>query len=296
VVGVPSYYTILYAGKQERDIAEDFSSIQGNHVILGIPEDDEIIWLECTSQDKPFGYMGDFTDERDVLIVTPEGGKIVRTKEYTFEENIQENSGTITLDAKGGISSNFQVISKGLQYDPKYSLEKETYSDLKTAYKKRWSYINGIQIEDVKLENDKIDIVFTEKLSILTPNYTSAAGDDWLFCANVFNQSQYIPPRINNRKQDLFIATGFKDIDHFILQLPIGCTFKTLPKNELIENKFGSYSITFKEIAKDKIEYSRSLIIKKGNHPANEYDNYRSFRRKIAKLDKTKILLTPNNL
>jgi hypothetical protein len=197
--------------------------------------------------------MGNFTDDRDALIITPEGGKIVRTKKYSFEENLQENSGTITLDDEGGISSNFQVISKGLQYDPKYLLEKETYSDLKTAYKQRWSYINGINVEDAKLENDKINVVLTEKLRVMASNYATSVGDDWLFCVNVFNQSQYIPPRINDRKQDLFIPSGYTDVDRFMLQLPENRSFETLPTNKLIENKFGSYSITFKEITKDKI-------------------------------------------
>ena len=70
-VGVPSYYTILYGDTNERNIDSDFTSLQGNHMILAIPDGEEITWLECTSQDAPFGFIGDFTDDRDVLIITP---------------------------------------------------------------------------------------------------------------------------------------------------------------------------------------------------------------------------------
>jgi transglutaminase-like putative cysteine protease len=293
---IDSYYTVVWSGPEGENFEKEFASMQGDHIILNVPYEGEDIWLECTSQDIPFGFLGNFTDDRDVLVITPEGGKIEHTKEYTFEENLQEISGTITLNSEGGISSNFQVVSSGLQYDQKYRLEKDTYGDLKMAYKKRWSYINGIQIEDAKLENDKIKVVLTEKLTVKVPNYSTIVGKDWLFCANVFNQSQDIPPRINNRKQNLFIARGYKDVDRFILQLPEGCIFESLPKNKIIENKFGSYSITFREIEKDKIEYTRNLIIKKGNYPPEDYDNYRSFSRKIGKFDKTKILLTPKNI
>lgn len=295
-VGVPSYYTVLYSGDGKRNITKDFSSLQGDHVILGIPEGEEIIWLECTSQDTPFGFGGDFSDDRDVLIITPEGGKIVHTKVYSAEESLQETIGTIALDANGGIKAGFQQASLGLQYDNKYHYENKTSKEQIRSYKKRWSYITGLEIEDVGIENNKIDIVFTEKLKVYAPKYTTIIGDDLLFCANVFNQSQYIPPRITNRKQQLNISMAYKDVDRFEIEIPEGYLVESLPENKLIENKFGTYSIGFKEIAENKIEYTRTLVINKGVFPPEEYAAYRSFRKKIAKHDKTKMLITPKTI
>lgn len=56
VVGVPSYYTIIYGDRQRRDLHQDFVSMQGNHAILAVPVKDQIYWLECTSQVHPFGF------------------------------------------------------------------------------------------------------------------------------------------------------------------------------------------------------------------------------------------------
>ena len=36
------------------NIESDFVSMQGNHMILSIPNGDNYIWLECTSQDDSF--------------------------------------------------------------------------------------------------------------------------------------------------------------------------------------------------------------------------------------------------
>ncbi|RMA57200.1 DUF3857 domain-containing protein [Ulvibacter antarcticus] len=295
VVGVPSYYTILYTGEQEMDITKDFSSIQGDHAILGIPEGDDIIWLECTSQDTPFGFGGNHIDDRDVLIITPEGGKIVHTKKYEAAESLQENSGNISLNTDGSINATIKVVSKGLQYEDKYSLEKETVDELDVSYKRRWSYVNGLNIENTTIVNDRTNIVFTEEVKVKATNYATSMGDDLLFCPNVFNQNQYIPPRISNRKQELFISESYMDVDIFEIKFPQNYAVDSLPEAIVLENEFGSYRISFEIVSENLIKYSRTVIINKGTFPPEAYNTYRSFRRKIAKADKTKVLLTPKN-
>ena len=52
-IGIPSYYTVLYADETEKDFDKNFSKLEGNHAILGVPNGDEITWLECTSQSVP---------------------------------------------------------------------------------------------------------------------------------------------------------------------------------------------------------------------------------------------------
>ena len=58
-VGIESYYTLAKAGEYQY-MQADFPSQQFNHVILCVPDNQEMIWLECTSQTKPFNYLGKF--------------------------------------------------------------------------------------------------------------------------------------------------------------------------------------------------------------------------------------------
>ena len=85
--GIASNYAVVYGGEETESIDKDLVSMQGNHVILNIPHPGEDVWLECTSQTHPFNYLGDFTDNRDVLLVKPSGGEIVTTKKYKTSEN-----------------------------------------------------------------------------------------------------------------------------------------------------------------------------------------------------------------
>lgn len=293
-VGVPSYYTVIYGDTSERDITSDFTSLQGNHIILGIPNNEEITWLECTDQDKPYGYMGDFTDDRDVLIITPEGGKIAHTKIYETEESTQFTTAKVKVDAKGDVTAAFESISKGLQYDNKYLLPKKKQDDVDEYYKNRWSYINGFSLNNFEFNNDRENIVFTEKASVSIPNYANPVGNDFLFCVNIFNQSQHIPPRIENRKQNLYLGRGYVDIDTLEVEIPENFSIDVLPESTVLETKFGKYQIGFSKTPENKLVYSRKLLINKGEYPPSEYENYRDFLRSIARLDKTKILLKQN--
>ena len=90
---MPSYYTELYGDRDKIDIESDFFSVQGNHVILCVPNKDKYVFLECTSQTDPFGYQANFTDDRNVVVIKPEGGEIIRTKIYENKDNSQISKG-----------------------------------------------------------------------------------------------------------------------------------------------------------------------------------------------------------
>lgn len=293
-VGVPSYYTILYGDRSKWDIMEDFASIQGNHVILGVPDGDEITWLECTSQDAPYGYIGSFTDDRNVLILTPEGGKIVRTKIYEAAESTQKNIVTVKVSPDGSVAANFSSVSRGIQYENKYLLPKKKAEEVDSYYKNRWSHINGFSIADISFNDDKEGIAFTETMKIHIPSYANAVGSDYLFSPNIFNQNSYIPPRVLDRNQKLYIGHSYVDVDTAEIEIPENFIIEAIPEPTVLETQFGKYEIDFTKTAENKLQYTRKIQIEKGEYPPSEYDNYRDFLRTIARLDKTKILLKQN--
>lgn len=294
VVNVPSYYTILYGDRKKLNIQSEFVSMQGNHVILSIPNGDNYTWLECTSQDDPFGYQGIFTDDREVLVIKPEGGEIVRTKLYEDKGNTQISKGSYSLTTNGDFSGKITIVSGGSQYSQKASIENLQPTEKEAHYKDYWGHINNLKINKISFSNDKDKINLTENLAVEAVKYGSLTSNKLIFAVNAFNKTSAYVKRIRNRKNSLEIQRGFFDEDEINVILPIGFSVEYMPANYELTSKFGTYKTEIIKIDSSNLVYKRTLFIKKGLFSNKEYDEYRLFIEQISKNDNAKIILTSN--
>ncbi|WP_299098951.1 DUF3857 domain-containing protein [uncultured Winogradskyella sp.] len=290
-VDVPSYYTVVYGGRSLRDIDSKFSSVEGNHVILCVPNEDENIFLECTSQTNPFGFTAGFTDDRDVLLVKPEGGEIVHTKIYNADDSVQNTTANVIMDASGSFTADVNIVTTGFQYDIHQGIENNTERDQHLHYKDYWDNINNLTIDNINISNDKDAIVYKEAVKMSSSNYASKSGTRLIFQPNLFNKVTDIPPRYTERKLEFKIDRAFKDTDEFIIQLPEGLKVEAMTDAKEITTKFGSYSFKIEVLEGNKLKYTRQYMLLKGNYPKEEYKAFRSFRKQIVKYDKSKVVL-----
>lgn len=292
VVGVPSYYTIVHAGRNKRDVTKDFTAMQGNHAILSIPIEDDLIWLECTNQQIPFGFSGDFTDDRDVLVVTPEGGKIVHTKKYDYASNVLKTTADFTLTADGKISGSVLLSSSGLMYDQRYYMEQLSNDNQVSAYKRQWKHLPNLHIENHTLDNDKRNITLQEEVTLVADNYATTAGNDLLLKVNVLNRWEDIPQREKNRKYDIEIPRGQTEISTSTIHLPENFEIASLPDTINFSSKFGSYTATIEKVDAQTLSYKRQFEFKEGNYSKDEYTTLRNFLKKVSRSDNKKIALS----
>jgi hypothetical protein len=294
VVGVPSYYTELYGDSNIRDIEADFFSIQGNHAILCIPNGPENIFLECTSQTDPFGFQANFTDDRDVVVMKPDGGHIIHTKKYQDKDNSQISKGSYSIDTNGGLSGDLNINSTGSQYHQKANLKTMQPDDRDAHYKKYWSALNSLKVEKVSFINDKESVRFEEYVKLNVANYGSKVAEKIIFVVNAFNPTSGNVKRIRNRKNPFEIQRGYYDVDEIEIKLPTDFKIENLPVDFEINSKFGEYKTQFIKNDANSVSYKRALWIKKGLYTNKEYDEYRLFIEQISRNDNAKIILTPN--
>lgn len=291
-VDVKSHYSIVWAGNAKKNVSKDFSSMQGNHVILNIPNNGNDIWLECTSQTIPFGFLGDFTDDRNVLVITTEGGIIKRTPAYINKDNLQLTKAKIELLSDGNVSAQIERKSYGTQYNGKYHTENYTQKELNKYYKSTvWDYNNNLEINNIKQINNKKKVEFTEKIDIKIEKFATLRDSSYLFKLNIFNRITGIPKRYRNRQRPLEIERGFTDKDEFIFSLPQGYTLTSLPEGKKMANKFGVYSLSLEKIDDTTFKYKREFSLIKGIHSKEDYKAYRNFRKTVVKYDNLRIEL-----
>jgi transglutaminase-like putative cysteine protease len=291
-VDVPSYNTILYGDPRKRNIEPDFVSMQGNHMILAVPTKDSYVFLECTSQVDPFGYQGTFTDDRNVLVVKPDGGEIVRTKIYEDTGNLQTSKGFYSIAENGDLSGKIGIVSEGSQYNQKFRNDKLSPTEMDAFYKDYWSTINNLKIKKITFKNDADKICFTENAEITAANYGNVSADKMMFAVNVYNPLTQSVKRIRNRKTPMEIQRGSVDVDEIEIALPTNFTIEFLPTNVEIKGKFGEYKTEFIKTDNNNIVYKRKFFLKKGLYTNTEYDEFRLFMEQISRNDNAKIILT----
>lgn len=293
-VGINSYYTIVKAGANELPILKDFPSTQFNHVFLCVPlpSEKDTIWLECTSQTQAFGYIGDFTGNRDVLLVTPEGGKLVHTPVYDKSSNQEIRNATVDLNSSGAakaqILSQYQALEEGNRgFVVEYGPEDQ----------KKWLYdrikIPSFQINDFSMSRIKDRIPKTiEKLNLSIPKCASISGTRLFLTANLMNRWTYIPKTVENRRSDVVLDPSYDglEIDTIVYNLPEGYQTEYIPETIQIEDQFGKYSAHF-FMEGNQFTYIRRFEMNAGRYPRESYKDLIKFFKAIAKADKSKLVL-----
>lgn len=290
-VGVQSYYAIIYGDRDIRNIDRSFSSVQGNHAVLCVEDNSDYVWLECTSQTTPFGYNANFTDDRDALIITPEGGKIVHTTIYNTEDNLLDTKASVTLSETGDVAATIVLKSYGTQFGYHYGIQGQTVKEQKLHYKDYWSYINGLKLNAMEYTNDKDSIVFTEKITLNAERYASKSGSRLLLQPNFFNRRETSPQRYQERKIPFEMERGYTDVDSYEIALPENFEVEALMDDVTIKNKFGEYAVSISQNPQHKLVYNRRFIINKGTYQKEDYESFREFILEVVKNDQAKIVL-----
>ena len=290
--GIESYYTVVFSDKNKKNLDKSFASLQGNHVFLNVPVNEETVWLECPSQTAPFGFLGSSTDDRDVLVVKPTGGEIVHTPVYDETQNTYVATATISLKSNNSMIASFESVSKGIQYDYQSYKENLNSDRLEEQYMRTWRYLNGLKINDKKLSLDKENVVFNEKINLSVSNYTTKAGDKLFVPLNPLNRLIEVPTKYADRRLPFETERSFLDTDTYEFIVPDTYIIEYLPERYELSSEFGTYEIEIKKPVEGKIKYTRKLMLKEGVFPKEKYASYRAFIKKIVKKDKSKFVLT----
>jgi transglutaminase-like putative cysteine protease len=289
-VGIKSYYATVMAGWDATAVVTDFPSHQANHAIVAVPNGKDTLWLECTSQTNPFGYMGRFTGNRKAMLVTENGGKLVNTPRYTAENNLQVTSADVYLDLAGDGKAKVNTAYHGLQYE-NGSLDNSVRS---AEDQKKWiqnnTHIPSFDLNGFEMKESRNKIPSVEvSLDLTLRKMATVSGKRIFMTPNLLNKNTYIPPKLEGRKTKVTRSMAYTDLDTIRYHLPDGIYPEFLPEPVKLKNRFGEYEASFK-VDQNSLIYIRRIRMNEGVFPAETYTELQEFYKSVSKADATKIV------
>jgi len=290
VAGITSYATLVKSGSNKQDILADFPSDQFDHVILCVPQEKDTIWLECTNQSIPFGFLGSFTDNRHVLIITPKGGALAKTPYYPGNINSLNRKITIDLDTNSNASVKINALYRGLQYERVREMESMSVKDMKTAFSENIASPSAT-IQKISYTFNKTQIPEShEMVEMSIRSYASLTGNRLFLPVNLFGSKNGNISESSGRKTPVYFRHSTIDSDTIEIHIPSWYKVESLPANTEVSSQFGHYHLS--SLQKDNvITFYRNYERKEGRYPPESFTELTNYLQKIARADKSNAVL-----
>lgn len=289
--GVKAYYTLVYAGDNPAELDPDFPDNTFNHVILTVPTaSGDTLWLECTSQVCPLGYMGAFTGNRKALAIDQDKGHVIHIPALPADVNVHSDSVQIQLDADGKTAQiHWHSGFSGMAIEDDHFFAAVYHADPQD--RKKWIE-NNFPIKGGRVESFAIQMD-TAFATIPRGQVDIRASSAQLF--QVTAKRLYIQPNFfqpwetvlsagSARISPVFRRFGHTWVADMAMALPEGWGAESLPASVTESTPWGTFSriISF---TGGTLHYRRSITLQAGTFPAATYNELVVFFKKMKKWD-----------
>lgn len=291
-VNIPSNYAIIRAGYNEEPADMAFPNNTFNHAILCIPFKNDTTWLECTSNTTAFGKLGPFTENRNALLITDEGGKLVNTPKSSWKDNLFNSQVHLILDADGGAKAQIKISSTG-QYRSMFVDRLPNYKvDEQKQYLLKELNIKQPSIFDFKPADDKSDI----KEVTIDMEYDKfcdiATGDKQFYRPQAFMLWDVTLPAEEKRKTNYYFTTPVAKSCTTTIDLPAGFEVETLPTDQNLKFSYGTYEVKYAyDATKNQVTSNARFTLTNQVIPAAKYTEMQVYMDAVAKAQNKKLVI-----
>jgi hypothetical protein len=276
-LNIKSYSAWINAGSERMPVDPDFPYDGFNHQILCVPMDKDTVWLECTSSTSDFAHLGNFTENRNALILTENGGVLVPTPKSKSYENKFLVTTTIKLNENGSGNTEGIITTMG-----EYKYEQLALSQEKTDLQKQY-FINYLGFPNP----DGFELSFGEKG--IKPFKTNIKLDVEKINDFIAGSKMFLRPRIykiwssklpsaENRTENFLFAYPFEKTDTTVYVLPAGYKVDALPPTKELKTEFTSFTTkSWFDEAQRSVYTTVHIILKQHVIPAAKYAEVKKF-------------------
>jgi hypothetical protein len=308
-IGVESYYVVIHTDRG-MVLPEFASPVSFNHVILAIrlPQDTpaqnlyavidhaklgKLLFFDPTNPYTPLGYIPSYLQDNYGLLVTPDGGDLLKLPLSPPATNRLLRSAKLTLSASGTLSGDVQEIRWGAPA----AVERAQFLSATVAERPKLienflnSFLTGWTLTKSTVGNlEKYDEALTMDYRFMAENYAKFAGNLLVLRPRVLGAKESSLLEIKPRKYSFAFDEATLQNDDFEIALPPGYVVDDVPAPVKTDYDFGNYSSEV-IVSGNTLHYKRKYEIKDVIVPVQRLDELKKFFRQIASDERSSAVL-----
>jgi len=313
-VGVESYYLDI---NTERGVITPATPATRwfDHVILAIklpegindpsltmiyahPKLGKLLIFDPTDEFTPFGHLSGELQASYALLVTPDGGELIKVPQLSASLNGITRRASVVLDVQGNLTGTFNESRVG-----DAAVEERARMKFVSADKERLKVIEGIlagSLANFAVTQASISSLqdthkpFQMDYSIAVQRYAKPAGELLLVRPRLIGvRGSGLLETKEPRQLPVVFDGPRRDTDTFEITMPPGYEVDDLPPAVDIEYSFATYH-SKTEAAGNKLKYTRTLEIKELSVPMEKMEELKKFYRVIASDERNTAVLKPS--
>ncbi len=290
--GIRAYPALIEAGGSRSTMLPDFPSAWFNHVIVCVPSGSDSLWLECTSKAFPFAYLGSFTENRPALLLTQEGGVLVRTPASTSRENVLARGGRVEIRGFGDAVATLRILREGNRSEWVRTIMLTGSAQEKDRWTSSEVGVSGATVKTCEVSGVKDhSLRIEEVMSVDLPRFAPVSGRRLFFQPNLTNRNASSPAERRGRKSPIRFLYPRCDLDSILYVLPRGAVRESLPAAITMRASFGTFQSSSVAVGDSAILYTRRLDILTSEIAPDRYPEYVKFMTEVVKADRAQAVL-----
>lgn len=312
-IGVESFYLSIHTTRGA--VTPETPAIRWfNHVILAVrlpeglkdpslravldhPKLGRLLFFDPTDEWTPFGSLRGELQANYGLLVTGDGGELIKVPQLPAELNGVVRSAKLTLTSSGTLSGDFVEQRNG-----DYGTQQRAALKSVPVDKERVKFIETLvsrslatfQLTKASLVNlNQNDQPFGYQYSLVAPNYAKAAGNLLLVRPRVvgINSSDLLETK-EPRKYPVQFGGPWKNSDTIEIAIPAGYEVDDLPPPVNADYSFASYH-SKTEVNGNTLKYTRTFEVKELSVPVTKVEDLKKLYRIIAGDERNTAVLKP---
>jgi Domain of Unknown Function with PDB structure (DUF3857)/Transglutaminase-like superfamily len=305
-LGIESYPVVIYSGDPNHVEPGWPSPQQFNHCIIAVKVSEEtqaptivkhsslgrLLIFDPTDDDTPVGDLPDHEQGSYALIVAGDAGELMKMPVTPPEANRMERAVEAELSADGTLTAKVSERSFGQAAVEERRLFKSAERPQYVKHLEHWITQTAPSANVLKSEpnDDARGGKFALDVEFKSPNYAQLMrGKLMVFKPAVVSRRSSIFLTEAKRKHPVVLDSEAYD-ETVRIKLPEGFDVDEMPDAVEVNQPFGNYAAKC-EVKDGHLTFRRSLALKAGTIPVEQYASVRGFFERIRAVEQTPVVL-----